>query len=75
MKVSVQEQVKLKALHLFGRAPSSSKEPIYVCSQHCAAVVEGKKWIKSDLLKLALTRDAPPLSRHLNMNGFLVVSF
>jgi len=53
----VDRKVIDEPLNGFRRAPGSSEQTIEICSQHRARVVQRKKRIKSDFLKLPLTCD------------------
>jgi hypothetical protein len=52
-----------------GRAPGSPKQPIHICPEHGASMVERKKRIKAYFLELSLSRDAATLTFHSQMGS------
>ncbi len=53
--LNIERQMVIQPVPLLGRAPGSAKEPIHVRAKHRARMVQGKEWIKTDLLELTLT--------------------
>ncbi len=54
MVTHVDRQVVDEPLFVLTDAPGFSDQPIDVCSEHRARVIEGKQGIKEELLKLSL---------------------
>lgn len=48
-----------KAIGAFGGAPGFSEKPIHVSPEHGRGVIQVKKWIEVNFLKLPLTADTP----------------
>jgi hypothetical protein len=47
-----------EGLDLLCRTPCFSIEPVDICSHHGTSVVQTKKWVELNFLKLALASDA-----------------
>jgi hypothetical protein len=57
----------------FAQTPRSSKEPIEICPEHGAGVVEGKERVEAEFFELSLPGDAASSSLRRDVPGFGVV--
>ena len=75
MVVDVNLKVASESFNGFAGAPCSSKEPVHVCSNHGAAMVEAEDGIKDYFLEFSLPRHAAALAFDGLVRSFGKVSF